>query len=255
MVRPKKELGQHFLTDERIAKRIVDSLTEKGNLIEVGPGKGVLSKYLIEDKNLNNFFIEYDQESVDYLKEYYPDFGDRFIKGDFLKYPLQELFGDESFNIIGNFPYNISTQIFFKVLEYRSQVTEVVGMIQKEVAERIASGPGNKTYGILSVLLQAFYQIDYLFTVKEGVFFPPPKVKSGVIRLKRNDVKSLDCDEKSFFKVVKAGFNQRRKTLRNSLKVFEMEQDDQVKELLTKRAEQLTVAEFVTLTKAIKTQS
>ncbi len=235
MVRPKKELGQHFLTDEHIAKRIVDSLTEKGNLIEVGPGKGVLSKYLIEDKDLNNYFIEFDGESV-----------------DFLKYPLEDFFGEESFNIIGNFPYNISTQIFFKVLEYRSQVTEVVGMIQKEVAERIASGPGNKTYGILSVLLQAFYQIDYLFTVKEGVFFPPPKVKSGVIRLKRNDVKSLDCDEKSFFKVVKAGFNQRRKTLRNSLKVFEMEQDDQVKELLTKRAEQLTVADFVTLTKAIK---
>lgn len=255
MVRPKKELGQHFLTDEHIAKRIVDSLSTKGNLIEVGPGKGVLSKYLIEDKELNNYFIEFDGESVDYLKEHYPEFGDRFIKGDFLKYPLEDFFGEESFNIIGNFPYNISTQIFFKVLEYRSQVTEVVGMIQKEVAERIASGPGNKTYGILSVLLQAFYQIDYLFTVKEGVFFPPPKVKSGVIRLKRNDVKSLDCDEKSFFKVVKAGFNQRRKTLRNSLKVFEMELDDQVKELLTKRAEQLTVADFVTLTKAIKTQS
>lgn len=255
MVRPKKELGQHFLTDEHTAKKIVDSLSEKGNLIEVGPGKGVLSKYLMQDKELNNYFIEFDGELVDYLKNKYPDFGDRFIKGDFLKYPLEELFGEESFNIIGNFPYNISTQIFFKVLEYRSQVTEVVGMIQKEVAERIASGPGNKTYGILSVLLQAFYKIDYLYTVKEGVFFPPPKVKSGVIRLKRNDVPKLDCNEKTFFKVVKAGFNQRRKTLRNSLKVFEMEQDDQIKELLTKRAEQLTVADFVVLTKAIKHSS
>jgi len=255
MVRPKKELGQHFLTDENIAKKIVDSLLEKGNLIEVGPGKGVLTKYLIQDTELNNYFIEFDGESIDYLKEHYPEVSEQFIKADFLKYPLEELFGKESFNIIGNFPYNISTQIFFKVLEYRSQVNEVVGMLQKEVAERISSGPGNKTYGILSVLLQAFYKIDYLFTVKEGVFFPPPKVKSGVIRLKRNDVSSLDCDEILFFKVVKAGFNQRRKTLRNSLKAYEMELSDHVSELLTKRAEQLSVTDFVALTKAIKTQS
>lgn len=255
MVRPKKALGQHFLTDENIARKIVGSLSEKGNLIEVGPGKGVLSKYLIQDTSLNTYFIEFDGESVDYLKENYPEINEQIIKADFLKYPLQELFAQESFNIIGNFPYNISTQIFFKVLEYRAQVNEVVGMVQKEVAERIAAAPGNKTYGILSVLLQAYYKIEYLFTVKEGVFFPPPKVKSGVIRLRRNDVKNLDCDEKSFFKVVKAGFNQRRKTLRNSLKAFEMEESDQVTELLTKRAEQLSVDDFVILTKAIKTQA
>ena len=252
MVRPKKALGQHFLTDENIAKKIVDSLSEKGNLVEVGPGKGVLSKYLIQDPDLNTYLIETDVESVEYLEEHYPEYVERIISADFLKHPLEDVFGEEKFNIIGNFPYNISTQIFFKVLDYRSQVDECVGMIQKEVAERIASKPGNKTYGILSVLLQAFYSIEYLFTVNEGVFFPPPRVKSAVIRLKRNNVTALDCDEKLFFKVVKAGFNQRRKTLRNSLKAFEMEQNDQIKELLTLRAERLTVDDFVVLTKAIK---
>lgn len=252
MVRPKKALGQHFLTDENIAKKIVDSLSEKGNLVEVGPGKGVLSKYLIQDPDLNTYLIETDVESVEYLEEHYPEYVERIISADFLKHPLEDVFGEEKFNIIGNFPYNISTQIFFKVLDYRSQVDECVGMIQKEVAERIASKPGNKTYGILSVLLQAFYSIEYLFTVNEGVFFPPPRVKSAVIRLKRNNVTALDCDEKLFFKVVKAGFNQRRKTLRNSLKAFEMEQNDQIKELLTLRAERLTVDDFVVLTQAIK---
>ncbi len=252
MVKPKKALGQHFLTDESIAKKIVDSLSEQGNIIEIGPGKGVLTKYLIQNSELNTYFIETDKESVEYLNELYPEVTDKIIEADFLKYSPADIFGQEKFNIIGNFPYNISSQIFFKVLEYRSQVNEVVGMIQKEVAERIASKPGNKTYGILSVLLQAYYQIEYLFTVKEGVFFPPPRVKSAVIRLKRNDVTTLDCDEKLFFKVVKAGFNQRRKTLRNSLKAFEMEQNDQIKELLTLRAERLTVVDFVTLTKAIK---
>jgi 16S rRNA (adenine1518-N6/adenine1519-N6)-dimethyltransferase len=252
MVKPKKALGQHFLTDETIAKKIVDSLqTTSGNLLEIGPGKGVLSKYLIKNKSLNTFYIEMDTESVEYLNDLYPDIKENIIEGDFLKFPLQNLFGEESFNIIGNFPYNISSQIFFKVLEYKSQVTEVVGMIQKEVAERIAAPPGSKTYGILSVLLQAYYSIDYLFSVKEGVFFPPPKVKSAVIRLRRNETVALDCNEKLFTQVVKAGFNQRRKTLRNALKTFQMELNDEIVELLTKRAEQLSVQDFITLTKAI----
>ncbi len=206
MVKPKKALGQHFLTDENIAKKIVDCLQGTGNLLEIGPGKGVLSKYLIQNPDLNPYLVETDEEAVEYLSEHYPEYVERIISADFLKYPLENIFGKEKFNIIGNFPYNISSQIFFKVLDYRSQVDECVGMIQKEVAERIASKPGNKTYGILSVLLQAFYEIDYLFTVKEGVFFPPPKVKSAVIRLRRNNTEALDCDEKIVFPDSKSGF-------------------------------------------------
>ncbi len=251
MVKPKKHLGQHFLTDENIARKIIESLTETGNLVEVGPGKGVLSKYLIQKPELNTYLVETDEESVEYLGEHYPDFTERIISADFLKYPLEDIFGEEKFNIIGNFPYNISSQIFFKVLNYRSQITEVVGMIQKEVAERIAAKSGNKTYGILSVLLQAYFDIEYLFTVKEGVFFPPPKVKSAVIRLKRNNIKALDCNEESFFKVVKAGFNQRRKTLRNALKAFDFEMNEELVELLSKRAEQLEIEDFVRITQAI----
>jgi 16S rRNA (adenine1518-N6/adenine1519-N6)-dimethyltransferase len=252
MVRPKKALGQHFLTDETIAKKIVDSLQIiSGNLLEIGPGKGVLSKYLIKNKSLNTFYIEMDTESVQYLNDLYPDIKENIIENDFLKFPLQNFFGEEPFSIIGNFPYNISSQIFFKILEYKSQVIEVVGMIQKEVAERIVASPGSKTYGILSVLLQAYYSIDYLFSVKEGVFFPPPKVKSAVIRLKRNNIEELACNEKLFVQLVKAGFNQRRKTLRNALKTFQMELNDEIVELLTKRAEQLSVQDFVRLTKAV----
>lgn len=252
MVRPKKSLGQHFLTDENIAQKIVDSLKSSGNLLEIGPGKGVLSKYLIQNPKLNPYLVETDEESVEYLSEHYPEYVERIISADFLKYPLEQIFGTEKFNVIGNFPYNISSQIFFKILDYRSQVDECVGMIQKEVAERIASKPGNKSYGILSVLLQAYYEIDYLFTVKEGVFFPPPKVKSAVIRLRRNQIQALDCDEKSFFQLVKAGFNQRRKTLRNALKAFEFERSEAIGHLLTQRAEQLSVNDFVELTKAVK---
>lgn len=248
MIKPKKSLGQHFLTDENTAKRIVDALQSNGNLVEVGPGKGVLTKYLLDRKELNTYFIEMDHESVEYLHELYPNAKDQVIRADFLKFDLTSLFGDQKFNIIGNFPYNISSQIFFKLLDYRNQVDECVGMIQKEVGERIAAGPGTKKRGILSVLLQAFYDIEYLFTVHEGVFFPPPKVKSAVLRLKRNDVKQLDCDERLFVRVVKTGFNQRRKTLRNSLKSFQITDLD---ELLCKRAEQLEVEDFVTLTNKV----
>lgn len=248
MIKPKKSLGQHFLTDENTAKRIVDALQSNGNLVEVGPGKGVLTKYLLDRKELNTYFIEMDHKSVEYLHELYPNAKDQVIRADFLKFDLTSLFGDQKFNIIGNFPYNISSQIFFKLLDYRNQVDECVGMIQKEVGERIAAGPGTKKRGILSVLLQAFYDIEYLFTVHEGVFFPPPKVKSAVLRLKRNDVKQLDCDERLFVRVVKTGFNQRRKTLRNSLKSFQITDLD---ELLCKRAEQLEVEDFVTLTNKV----
>ena len=253
MVKPKKALGQHFLTDENIAKKIVDSMQNtSGNLIEIGPGKGVLSKYIMENKSLNTYYLDMDTESIEYFHDLYPEFKEKIIETDFLKHNLKDLFKEEKFNIIGNFPYNISSQIFFKVLDYRNQIDEVIGMIQKEVAERIAEGPGSKTYGILSVLLQAYFSIEYLFTVKEGVFFPPPKVKSAVIRLKRNDVERLDCNEKLFFQIVKAGFNQRRKTLRNSLKTFELELNDKVSELLAKRAEQSNIQDFVTLTNAVK---
>ncbi len=252
MVKPKKSLGQHFLTDLYIAKKIVDSLSnDSKNIIEIGPGKGVLSQYLLQNKSLNTKYIEFDQESVDYLTATFPEISDNLILGDFLKLDLKPLFGKEKFRIIGNFPYNISSQIFFKTLEYKNQVDEVVGMIQKEVAERLASPPGSKKYGILSVLLQAYYKIEYLFTVKEGVFFPPPKVKSAVIRLKRNNVESLGCDDSDFKAVVKTAFNQRRKTLRNALKSFTFEPTEEITKLLTKRAEQLSVAEFVILTKAV----
>lgn len=250
MVRPKKHLGQHFLTDTNIAEKIVNSLSpETKSLIEIGPGTGVLTKIILEKKIPNFFVIDIDHESVAYLKENFTDLVESIILGDFLKYNLSNNFSKE-FSIIGNFPYNISSQILFRVLDFRSQITEVVGMFQKEVAERIASPPGNKTYGILSVLIQAFYDIDYLFTVNEGVFNPPPKVKSAVIRLKRNSTENLGCNEKQFFQVVKLGFGQRRKTLRNSLKSFEFE--DRGIEILNKRAEQLSVDDFVGLTNCIK---
>lgn len=252
MVRPKKSLGQHFLTDQSIAKKIVDSLTTKaGNLIEIGPGKGVLSQYLLQNKERNTWYIETDEELANYLRLTYPQIKPTLIKADFLRHNLKEIFGEEKFTIIGNFPYNISSQIFFKTLEYKNQIDEVVGMIQKEVAERLASPPGSKKYGILSVLLQAYYKIEYLFTVNEGVFSPPPKVKSAVIRLTRNNVSSIDCDDSDFKAVVKTGFNQRRKTLRNALKSFTFKQSEELTHLLTKRAEQLSVADFVFLTKNV----
>jgi 16S rRNA (adenine1518-N6/adenine1519-N6)-dimethyltransferase len=249
-VRAKKFLGQHFLTDESIARRIVESLDPASrHVLEIGPGMGVLTKYLIEREDTDFHVVEIDRESVAYLHDHYPTLD--VIEGDFLKFDLTTLF-QERFAIIGNFPYNISSQILFKVFDNRNSVSEVVGMFQKEVAERVAAGPGSKTYGILSVLLSAFYKIEYLFTVSENVFNPPPKVKSAVIRLTRNDVESLDCDEKLFVQVVKAGFNQRRKTLRNALRQLNMPLDEVPEEMLGKRAEQLATDDFITITKAIE---
>ena len=247
---PKKNLGQHFLNDKSIAIRIADSLTGSGynTVLEIGPGMGVLTGYLLE-RRFNDFHvIEIDNESVHYIRENFPELNN-IITGDFLSLEIDKYFSDK-IAIIGNFPYNISTQIFFKVLKHREKVVEIAGMLQKEVAERICAGPGSKTYGILSVLLQAFYSTEYLFTVSEHVFSPPPKVKSGVIRLVRNDVRKLECDEALFFRVVKACFNQRRKTLRNSVRAaFELKRDDYHEFGL--RPEQLSVDQFVKLTRWI----
>ena len=244
---PKKNLGQHFLKDKTIARKIADSLTGSGynTVLEIGPGMGVLTGYLLE-RGFNDFHvIEIDNESVHYIRENFPELNN-IITGDFLSLEIDKYFSDK-IAIIGNFPYNISTQIFFKVLKHRDKVVEIAGMLQKEVAERICAGPGSKTYGILSVLLQAFYTTEYLFTVSEHVFSPPPKVKSGVIRLIRNDVRKLECDEALFFRVVKACFNQRRKTLRNSVRAaFELKRDDYHEFGL--RPEQLSVDQFVKLT-------
>ncbi len=245
-VRPKKRLGQHFLVDENIARKIVGSLSPSNvQVLEVGPGKGVLTKYLLP-LFPSLMVIEIDPESVGYLSDSIPGIRDRIIQDDFLRKDLKEIY-DGPFAIIGNFPYNISSQILFHLLAYRNQVTEVVGMFQKEVAERIVSPPGNKKYGILSVLTGAFYDIDYLFTVSEHVFFPPPKVKSAVIRLTRNNTDQLGCEEALFFKVVKTAFNQRRKTLRNALKHLSS-MTPPPDPLFSLRAEQLSVQDFVRLT-------
>lgn len=247
-VRAKKFLGQHFLTDESIAERIALSLSgNTRNLLEIGPGMGVLTKYLVNDTRYDFKAIEIDRESVEYLHNHYPSLS--VIEGDFLRIDLDKLFSNNNspFAVIGNFPYNISSQILFRVFEQRNSIPEVVGMFQKEVAERIAAGPGSKTYGILSVLLSAFYNIEYLFTVHEHVFNPPPKVKSAVIRLTRNNVQRLNCDEKLFVRVVKTGFNQRRKTLRNALKALDCSLENIPETLLAKRAEQLSAADFVSI--------
>jgi 16S rRNA (adenine1518-N6/adenine1519-N6)-dimethyltransferase len=248
-VHAKKFLGQHFLKDENIARQIADSLTATTpHVLEIGPGMGVLTKYLYNKEGLDFHAIEIDRESVAYLHEHYPTL--HVIEGDFLALDLSTLFS-EPFAVIGNFPYNISSQILFKVFDNRNCIPEVVGMFQKEVAERVAAKPGSKTYGILSVLLSAFYNIEYLFTVHENVFNPPPKVKSAVIRLRRNGVTSLECDETLFVKVVKIGFNQRRKTLRNALKQLSLPLDAVPEQLLSLRAEQLSVNDFITLTKSL----
>jgi 16S rRNA (adenine1518-N6/adenine1519-N6)-dimethyltransferase len=250
-VQPKKNLGQHFLKDRNIASRIADTLTGKGysSVLEIGPGTGILTGFLIE-RNFPDFrIIEIDNESFHFLKENFPLIKD-IIRGDFLTMDIEGTFPDK-IAVIGNFPYNISSQILFKVLEHRDKVVEVCGMFQKEVAERICASPGSKTYGIISVLLQAFYDTEYLFTVPEHVFSPPPKVKSGVIRLRRNQVTEIGCDEVLFIRVVKAGFNQRRKTLRNSVKsAFNLKREDYKDFSL--RPEQLSVARFIELTKWIE---
>ena len=248
-VHAKKFLGQHFLKDENIARQIADSLTATTpHVLEIGPGMGVLTKYLYNKEGLDFHAIEIDRESVAYLHEHYSTL--HVIEGDFLALDLSTLFS-EPFAVIGNFPYNISSQILFKVFDNRNCIPEVVGMFQKEVAERVAAKPGSKTYGILSVLLSAFYNIEYLFTVHENVFNPPPKVKSAVIRLRRNDLTSLECDETLFVKVVKIGFNQRRKTLRNALKQLSLPLDAVPAQLLSLRAEQLSVNDFIALTKSL----
>jgi 16S rRNA (adenine1518-N6/adenine1519-N6)-dimethyltransferase len=252
-VNPKKRFGQHFLKDESIALQISESLTLHHNykqVLEIGPGTGILTKYLFQSKAFQTHLIEVDTEAYHFLLEKYPEKKDFIIFGDFLHLDLSSLFS-EPFAVIGNFPYNISSQILFSVLDHRNLIPEVVGMFQKEVAKRIASGPNSKEYGILSVLLQAFYDIEYLFTVDEHVFNPPPKVKSAVIRLKRNNVLALDCDETFFTKVVKQAFNQRRKTLRNALRGLNMNEELLASAMLNKRAEQLSVADFIDITNKI----
>jgi len=247
-VRPKKALGQHFLTDQTIARAIVDSLREDSHVLEVGPGMGVLTQYLIQRENCDLKVVEIDHESVEYLLEHFPSLSSSILEADFLKMNLEKVFSGD-FTVIGNFPYNISSQIFFKILDCCDKVPEVVCMIQKEVAERLAEPPGSKTYGILSVLLQAWYDIEYLFTVGEGAFLPPPKVKSAVIRLTRNNRTDLGCDAELFKKVVKATFNQRRKTIRNSLRSAGL--ICEASPYLDQRPEQLSVEDFIALTNSI----
>ncbi len=261
-VKAKKHLGQHFLKDEKIAQQIAETLSLNGyrNVLEIGPGTGVLTKYLLL-KDMDLVAMDLDAESITYLNHSFPlehhkvlqrNGTFKVLQADFLKYDLTPLFGNEQFAITGNFPYNISTQIVFKMLDMRQQVPEFSGMFQKEVAQRICEKEGNKTYGILSVLVQAFYDAEYLFTVPPEVFDPPPKVQSGVLRLIRKEILSLDCNEQLFFKVVKAAFNQRRKTIRNSLKTFNLSDNLKEDAIFDKRPEQLSVADFISLTKKIE---
>ena len=248
-VRAKKFLGQHFLKDLSVAQRIAETISS-GRVLEIGPGMGVLTQFLLKNPDIDLTAIEIDRESVVYLKEWYPEL--HLIEGDFLKLDLATLYPDEEFCVIGNYPYNISSQIFFKVLENKDRIPVCSGMIQKEVAERLASKPGNKAYGILSVLLQAYYDIEYLFTVDEHVFNPPPKVKSAVIRMTRNRRQDLGCDEALFKQVVKTAFNQRRKQMRNSLQTLAGKGNPILEDpIFTKRPEQLSVEEFVEVTKMI----
>jgi 16S rRNA (adenine1518-N6/adenine1519-N6)-dimethyltransferase len=252
-VRPKKSLGQHFLHDENTARKIVEGLIvgEPANVLEIGPGMGVLTKYLLQNSSIQLKVVEIDRDSVAYLKTHYPALTAHIHESDFLEVDLNTFYQGH-FSIIGNFPYNISSQIFFKVLSERNRIDQVVCMLQKEVADRIAASHGNKTYGILSVLLQAFYKIEYLFKVPPGVFTPPPKVMSAVIRLVRNERTTLPCDEKLFVNVVKTGFNQRRKTLRNALKNLTLAASVLPMPVLDKRAEQLSVEDFINLTQVIE---
>ncbi len=266
-VRPKKFLGQHFLTDLTIANAIADTVDAYPDIpvLEVGPGMGVMTQYLIK-KPRTVKVVEIDFESVEYLRKNYPDLEEGIIEDDFLKMHLENTFDGQPFVLTGNYPYNISSQIFFKMLDYKDLIPCCTGMIQKEVAERITAHPGNKTYGILSVLIQAWYSVEYLFTVHEHVFNPPPKVKSAVIRMTRNDVTSLGCDEKLFKRIVKTTFNQRRKTLRNNIRPLLNEMNAQreqqgmaavdysdmlADELFNKRPEQLSVADFINLTNIV----
>ena len=249
-VRAKKSLGQHFLTDQKAAKGIVDALGADSpvrDVLEIGPGTGVLTRYLIERPDIDPKMVEIDSESVEYLLTHLPGMQGKLLQADFLRVPPDSIFSGD-FRIIGNFPYNISSQIFFKILDFKDRIPEVVCMVQKEVADRIAIGPGSKVYGILSVLLQAWYDIEYIMTVGPGAFVPPPKVQSAVIRLTRNARTDLGCDEKLFRQVVKTAFNQRRKTLRNALKPLIAEGLDTSDPIFDLRAERLGVEDFVRLT-------
>jgi len=252
-VKAKKHLGQHFLNDETIAQNIANTLTLNGykSVLEIGPGMGVLTKYLLQ-KEVTTYVIEIDTESVAYLQSNYLNLAPRIIEKDFLKYDLNQIFKGDPFAIIGNFPYNISSQIVFKTLDMRHQIPEFSGMFQKEVAERICSKEGSKVYGILSVLTQAYYDAEYLFTVPPSVFSPPPKVDSGVLRLTRKADYLLPCDDTLFFKVVKTAFQQRRKTIRNSLKTFNLTDNLKANSIFDKRPEQLNVQQFIELTQLIE---
>ena len=249
-VKPKKQLGQHFLKDagtcQKIAKQVIWT-NDTRKVLEIGPGMGALSKYLWDLPEIDLWLLDVDIESIDYLRAHYPDHADRILFGDFLRLDPQELFGTDPFIVVGNFPYNISSQILFKCLAYRNQIPQIMGMFQKEVAVRIAQKPGTKEYGIISVLLQTFYDIHYCFTVDEHVFIPAPKVKSGVISCVRNDRQALPCDEKLYFQVVKVAFNQRRKTLRNSLRVL-LKDTPLPEKFEQQRPERLSVEDFIELT-------
>ncbi len=253
-VKAKKHLGQHFLTDLSIAKQITEALTLYQNykyVVEIGPGMGVLTQFLKDNTNFTLYPIDIDFDSITYLKKHFPTLEKNFIYGDFLAMDISLITNNNPFAVIGNFPYNISTQILFKVLDFKDQIPEVVGMFQKEVAERIAAPPGSKVYGITSVLLQAFYDIEYLFTVNENVFNPPPKVKSGVIRLTRNKLEKLACNESFFKTVVKTAFNQRRKTLRNSLRPY-LTENTIALAIFDLRPEQLSVEQFISITNMLE---
>lgn len=253
-VKAKKHLGQHFLVDKNICKKIADQYQNHqgcNKVLEIGPGMGALTEFLIARGDLDVHVMDIDKESIAYLDKNFAALKGKIIDGDFLRADLVTLMGTEPFAVVGNFPYNISSQILFKCLDYRNQIPEIMGMFQKEVAERVAEKPGSKQYGILSVLLQAFYDINYCFTVDEHVFNPPPKVKSGVIRCVRNDRETLGCNEKLFIQVVKATFNQRRKTIRNSVKSL-LKNNTFEHRFLTERPERLGVEEFIELTKAIE---
>ncbi len=254
-VKPKKNLGQHFLTDKHIAQKIVDALTFENyrKVLEIGPGMGILTQFLLPKTSPDNLYvIDIDTESIQYLKQYFPQLT-HVIEGDFLRLNLSQHIPGE-FAVIGNFPYNISSQIVFKIYEYRQNIPQMCGMFQKEVAERICAQPGSKTYGIISVLMQAFYRTEYLFTVKETVFNPPPKVKSGVIRLTRKSNYHLPCNEQLFKQIVKQAFNQRRKTLRNSLKSYLLSETLKNNPVFSQRPEQLSVEDFIQLTNRIEQQ-
>ena len=253
-VNAKKHLGQHFLMDASICQRIVDSipLEKTQNVLEIGPGTGALTKWLLEEKKIKSLFLmDVDQESIVYLNQVFSELSERILLADFLHFNIDEFLENEPFNVVGNFPYNISSQILFRCLDFKDRIPEIVGMFQREVAQRIAQGPGNKQYGILSVFMQAYYDIEYLFTVDEDVFDPPPKVKSGVIRCVRNSRRSLPCDEKLFKTVVKTAFNQRRKTMRNSLKSL-LGATILPEKFSGERPEQCSVDDFIELTHLIE---